>query len=139
VERIPIAQTAQAKIDRSQRIKEPTWLAIADTLSITFSGADAEWASFDAYSNLKKWVESSDLALPELARVGTLRLAEPPPDSDRIDLGIVPTFRYSPRQQRLRIELGAMPRHYYRVSTCLVVGTDDDGLATLEISDLEVT
>lgn len=139
VERNPVVQTAQAKIDRSLGIREPTWLAIAGTLSITFSGSDAELVSFDAYSNLDKWVQSSDLTLPEAASAGTVRLAEPPPRSDRIDLGIVPTFRYSPSQQRLRIELGAVPSHYYRVSTCLVVGTGDDGLATLEVSGLERT
>jgi len=139
VERIPVAQTAQAKIDRSVGIREPTWLAIADTLSITFSGSDAELVSFDAYSNLANWVASSDLTLPEVAGVGTVRLAEPPPRSDRIDLGMVPTFRYSQRQQRLRIEFGAVPSHYYQVSTCLIVGADDDGLATLEVSDLKVT
>jgi len=139
VERIPIAQTAQAKIDRSVGIREPTWLAIADTLSITFSGSDAELVSFDAYSNVGNWVQSSDLTLPEVAGVGAVRLAELSRRSDRMDLAIVPTFRYSPRQQRLRIEFGAVPSRYFQISTCLVVGADDGGLATLEVSQLEVT
>lgn len=138
VERIPIVQTLQAKIDRSMGIRESTWLAIADTVSITFSGSEAELVSIDAYSNLDNWVESTDLAVPDVASVGAVRLAEPPSQSDRIDLGMVPTFRYSSRQQRLRIEFGMVPSHYCRISTCLVVGVKDDGLATLDISDLEV-
>jgi len=139
VERRPVPYTVQAEIDSSVGIREPTWLAIADTLSITFSGSDAELVSFDAYSNLDNWIDSTDLAVQDVAGVGTVRLGELHLGSDRIDLGIVPTFRYSPRQRRLRIEFGAVPCRYYRVSPCLVVGTDDDGLATLEVSELEVT
>jgi hypothetical protein len=139
VERTPVAQTTQTKIDTSVGIREPTWLAIADTLSIAFSGSAAELVSFDAYSNLDNWVESSDLHLPEVSSVGTIRLAQPPLRSDRIDLAIAPTFRYSPPQRRLQVEFGAVPSRYYQVSTCLIVGVDDDGLATLEVNELEVT
>ena len=49
---------------------------------MTFWGSDAEWVSVDAYGNLDNWVESSDLILPEVASVRTVRLAEPLPPSD---------------------------------------------------------
>lgn len=136
LEQAPPAQSLQASIEAAVGIKQSTWLAIADTLSIVFSGPDAEFVSFDAYGNSEQWIPTVELILPAVTGLGAAYLAEPPRDSDRIDLGVVPKFFYSPRQHRLRIELGRTPTLHYQVSTCLFVGIDAEGLASLDVTDL---
>jgi hypothetical protein len=131
-------RTVQSDIESTLGIRQPTWFAIADTLSLTFSGTDAELICIDAYSNIERWVQSSDLPLPGITGAGSVYLARSTHGSDRIDLGIVPKFRYSPGQHRLRIDLGPMPSRYYQVSTCLFVGLDDEGLAALDLGELQI-
>lgn len=130
----------RASVDAALGIRSPKWLAIADTLVMVFSGRDASLGAFDAYTNIDLWARTTELTMPEVVGVGTVRLSEPPPDTDRIDMAVVPIFQYSERQARLRIGFG--PRRYgirhYAVSDCLIVGIDDEGLATLDLSNLRV-
>ena len=130
----------QANVDAALGITSPKWLAIADTLVMVFSGSDASLTAFDAYTNIDMWTRTTELATPEVVGGGTVRLSEPPSDTDRIDMGVVPSFQYSERQARLRIDFGRQ-RHgirHYAVSDYLIVGIDDNGLATLELSNLRV-
>lgn len=136
----PESSGIQASVDAALGISLPKWLAIADTLVMVFSGRDAVLTAFDAYTNIDQWTRTTDLAMPEVVGVGTVRISEPPSDTDRIDMGVVPNFQYSEPQARLRIGLGRQPHgiRYYAVSDCLIVGVDDEGLATLEVSNLRV-
>jgi len=127
----------QASVDARLGIKPAKWLGIADTLVMVFSGLDADFVALDAYTNAELWAHTNELALPEVNGVGRLRLAGPPLDTDRIDIGVVPQFQYSEQQVRLRISLGRRGTRHYQVSSCLVVGVDDRGIATLDLSSVE--
>lgn len=128
----------QASIDAGLGIRAPKWLAIADTLVLEFVGSDADFIALDAYTNSDLWKRSPALSIPEVVGTGRLRLATPPQGTDRIDLGVVPSYEYSESEMHLRITLGRPGIRHYRVSTCLVVGVDEEGIATLHLSDLHL-
>jgi hypothetical protein len=136
VDQPAIVESLQVRIDASAGIKPRIWFALADTLTMLFSGAAAELSALDAYSNIDLWIRQDELLVPEIDGVGTTRLGEMPVESDRIDLGVVPVFRYSENQSRLRIEFGGVASRHYQTSTCLIVGLEAGGLVSLDITDL---
>jgi len=129
----------QAEIAKAVGIREPKWLAIADTLVVSFSGQDAELISFDAYTNIAHWTEVNEVALPDVVGAAAACLRDPPDGTDRIDLGIVPGFRYSRVQRRLQIALRGTATEHYQLTTCLFAGVDSNGLTSLVIDGLEVS
>lgn len=128
----------QAEIAKAVGIREPTWLAIADTLVISFSGQDAELISFDAYTNIDHWTEVNEVALPDVVGAAAACLRQPPEGTDRIDLGMVPGYQYSPVQRRLQIALCGRATEHYQLTTCLFAGVDANGLTSFVIDGLEV-
>jgi hypothetical protein len=138
IEREQPPPTLQTAIETSLGMREPAWYATAGRLTLTFRGPRAELVSLDAYTNAVHWITADDLTPLEIAGTGTVCLAEPLRDADRISLDVDPRFRYAPSQRRLRIEIGGMPNRYYQIGSCLVVGVDDEGLATLDVTDLQM-
>jgi hypothetical protein len=90
------------------------------------------------HTNIALWKRATRLDAPEIIGTGSLHLAAPPRETDRVDLGIVPRYEYVESEAHLRISFGRLGAHHYRVSSCLVVGTDAKGIATLDITDLRV-
>lgn len=136
-EQVPVRRTVQSAIDTVLRIPDPKWILIADTLSLVFSGPDAHLVSVDAYTNMARWEVCATLPLPVAAGIGAACLAAPP-DSDRVDLGVVPRFRYASSEHRLLIDLGRVSTDYYQVCACLILGADDRGIASLIVTDLRL-
>lgn len=128
----------QAEIENALRIRPTEWLGISDTLVMVFSPPDADLVAIDAYTDMDLWSRVSELPLPHVIGAGRVCLANPPRDTDRIDLGVVPRFQYCESQARLRITLGPRPDRHYRVSTCLIIGTDDGSITSLDFSNLRV-
>lgn len=128
----------QEKVESALRIRPNTWLGIADTLVMVFSAPDADLVAMDAYTNMNRWSRVVELPLPNVVGEGRVCLANPPRDTDRIDFGVVPRFQYCEAQARLRITLRGRADQHYRVSTCLIVGTDGAGIASLDFSNLRV-
>lgn len=129
----------QSRVDADLGISVPKWLVIADTLVMVFSGPGAEFVTFDAYTNIDHWRTRADIPDQDLIGVGSVGLGAPPRDTDRIDLAVVPQFYFSPSQSRLLITLGREGLKHYKVSTCLVLGLDDEGLASLQVNDLTLS
>ena len=128
----------KARVEATLGIRAPKWLGVADTLVTVFSGADADFVAFDSYTNIDLWTRTTELPWPNVIGVGKVCLAKPPRDTDQIDLGVVPRFHYSESQASLLITLGRVGTKHYQVSTCLVIGIDDEGLASLQVSNLTV-
>lgn len=128
----------QASIDARSGVRPERWLGIADTLVLVFTGPDARFVGLDAYTNIHRWARTTRLEMPEVNGRGWICLAPPPRETDRMDLGIVPAFEYSEEQARLGIRFGRPAAQHYQVSTCLIVGVDDAGIATLDLSNLRV-
>jgi hypothetical protein len=134
----PRRHDIQAGLNAALGIRPPRWLAIADTLVLVFSGEHANLVSFDAYTNIALWKRIAKLDVPEIDGTGSLHLAAPPRETDRVDLRISPQYEYAETEAHLRIGLGRRGTHHYRVSSCLVVGTDAKGIATLDVTDLRL-
>ena len=126
----------QSTIETALGMRIPKWFGIADTATLVFSGSDADLVAFDAYTNIDRWTHTAEVPLPEISGVGRMRLASPPRDTDRIDLGVVPRFNFSPSQGRLLITLGQVGIRHYQLSTCLIIGIADDGVANFRVSNL---
>src|SRR3954463_8668505 len=126
----------RSKVDKSLGIAVTKWFAVADTLVMVFSGPEGDLVAFDAYTNCDLWTPATELPRPNIIGVGRVCLASPPRDTDRIDLGVRPRFDFSPSQGTLLISYGRAGSKHYQVSSCLVVGMDDDGLASLQISNI---
>ncbi len=130
--------TLSAAIDRRLAVKRPTTVVVADTLSLTFSGHEATLVSIDAYTNSARWIQRDDLEAVDVIDVGDIRLLTHEAGSDRVDLGVVPTFLFAPAERRLRIELGGPAQSYYQVAECVFVGVDaGDMLMALELRPLQ--
>ncbi|HYV49489.1 MAG TPA: hypothetical protein VFA20_31740 [Myxococcaceae bacterium] len=128
----------QGQLDAQLGVRPPKWLCIADTLVLVFDGLNADLVAFDAYTNRALWRPTRSLGVPEALGTGSLRLAAPPRDTDRVDLGVIPQYQYAESEAHLRISLGRPGAQHYRISTCLVVGIDAQGIATLDVSDLRL-
>jgi hypothetical protein len=133
--------TLASAIDDNLGIRDrKKFLAIADTLVITFAGENMELVGVDAYTNCDRWLRSSTLALPTSSSAGRVCLSGSFPD-DRVDLEVIPEYTYSDEQQLLQISLSKFQEsvRFYRVSERLVVGVSGDKLVTLLMQDLSIS
>jgi hypothetical protein len=120
--------------------KDEQFFAVAGTLAIGFAGVDRQLVAFDAYTNCDRWRRVKRAAIPEVAGVGRVVLAESLPGG-RVDLSVEPEYRYSEGMSILEISLARVSGtlSHYRVSNRLIVGTQGGSLATLLLHDLQVT
>lgn len=135
-----VVQTFADVIDERLRMRrDRPFLAIADTLVLTFIGPARELAAFDAYINWNLWNRSDYLQLPNVSRIGRVCLADTFED-DRVSLGVVPQYTYSEERRLLQIELESPHQElsYCRVSDRLIVGVIANQLAVLFLEDLSI-
>src|SRR4051812_11482175 len=71
------------RINAMVGVREPKWFGIADTLTMVFSGVDAEFVALDAYTNRDLWTTTTEMPRPNVMGIGKLSLATPPQDTDR--------------------------------------------------------
>mgnify|MGYP001771094166 CR=1 FL=1 len=125
-------------IDQQFGLNKPTeLLLIADTLTLTFSGADKHLSSIDAYTNKQRWSTSSLRNVPESNDQGAL-LAEPDSfEGDRCSLGLTPMYEVASNREWVRVILNnEISDSYYEVASGLIVGLKSQAITEIFLLDV---
>jgi hypothetical protein len=114
------------------------FLMIADTLCLSFrADKPHELYRLEAYTNLERWAPRHVVPPTGTAAQAVLQPMEF--GSDRIDLGVSPTYEFDPRSEILRIQLERDPSgEDYQVSDCLFLRVEAGRLTSLLLKSLRI-
>ncbi len=114
----------------------PTFL-IADTLTLTFDGAERKLVALDAYTNRSLWKPSVFNALPNVNARGSLYVNDPL-HIDHYSLNITPSYEESICQKWVRIVLDdAIPTFYCHIGHNLIAGFLQSSVIDLFLVDVQ--
>jgi hypothetical protein len=117
------------------------FLLIADTLTLTFSGADRHLTGLDAYTNKQGWSVRESQAAPEVTEQGRLVVKELNSlEDDRYSLQSVPKYEIPPDGRWVKIVLGDRGADSYcEVASDLVVGLKAGSITDIYLFNVRFT
>ncbi len=113
------------------------FLLIYDTLTITFNSLNKKFISLDAFTNKKNWVYVDKIKLPEICRVGLLKILEGYENTDRYSFRFIPIYEYS-NEGILKIKLTDDDSNslFFQISNDLIVGIKNQIITSFIISKI---
>lgn len=131
-----LAEAVEGRLGIRQK---PQFFVIADTLTLTFEGADRKLRSLDAYTNKALWKICPIRNVPSVESSGTLHLEQVPEGVDRCSLEFSPRYELSADGKWVRIVLSdEAPIAYYEIASNLLAGLNSSLLTELVLVDLAV-
>lgn len=91
------------EIEKRLGVRKKDFLLIADTLTLTFSGADCRLSGCDFFTNEKQWEVSEEACPARSAKQGVLCLSGISDDNDRFSLNEQPKVQISSDRNCIRI------------------------------------